>query len=196
MAREKFIDKISRYYLENDTGSLTSTEKKRKVRLDYIIELKLNDFAISDKRILTLVKKNYSISPGTILSDITIAERIIVGKKSNSIDLEKSWIRYFISEAAKESYRIAREKKDAYSMIQAANIIGKHHNTDKEDVYSDLFDEIVPFTPEITIDPSILGIKKMKNLDEIKAKLLKKYTAIDIDYEEIVPKKEKEILPK
>lgn len=192
MAREKFIDKISRYYLENDTGSLTADEKKRKARLDYIIDLKLNDFAISDKRILTLVKKNYSMSPGTILSDITIAERIIAGKKSNGVDLEKTYIRYFISEGAKEAYRIAREKKDAYSMIQAVNIIGKHHNTDKEDVYSNLFDEIVPFIPEITIDPSILGIRKMNNLDEIKAKLLKKYTAIDIDYEEIIPVEKEE----
>jgi len=185
MPKEKFIDKISRYYLDNDKDLLTPDEKKRKQRLDYIIDLKINDFAISDKKIINLIQKNFSISQNTILTDITIAERIIAGSKSNGIDLEKTWIRYFISEAAKEAYRIARDKNDSYSMIQAANIIGKHNNTDKEDVYSDLFDNIMPFIPEITSDPSTIGIKPMKNLDEVKLRLKQKYTAIDIEYEEI-----------
>ena len=191
----RFIDKIYDYYINGETGNLTLNEKRKKKIIDEIVERKLKDVTIPDKKLLAYLKDKHKLNFATALSYISVAERIIAGSKyQKNIDIDKAWFRYLIVESAKEAFRVAREKNDAYSMIQAANIIGKHNNTDKEDAVKILYDKIIPFIPEITTDPSVLGIKPIKNLDKIKQKLLQKYTsAIDIEYEEIIPEKEEDI---
>lgn len=191
----RFIDKIYNYYINGETGNLTLNEKRKKKIIDEIVEKKLKDITIPDKKLLAFLKDKHNLNFATALSYISVAERIIAGSKyHNNIDVDKAWFRYLIVESAKEAFRVAREKNDAYSMIQAANIIGKHNNTDKEDAVKILYDKIIPFIPEITTDPSVLGIKPIKNLDKVKQKLLQKYTsAIDIEYEEIISEKEEDI---
>ena len=193
MAKKSLLEKLEDYYNGENKDILSPLEKKRKKRIDFIIEIKLFDFASSDKNIIAKVKNNFQASSSTILSEISIAERVIAMQKSNTPDAQKAWMRYMIYQGALEAYRIAREKNDSYSMIQAMNIIGKHHNTDKEDVYADIFDQIVPFIPTISSDPSVIGIKPIKNIEKIKLQLKQKYTTTDIDYEEIIPEKEKNI---
>ncbi len=187
MDKRNFLDKLLDYHNGN-IQSLTPLELKHKQRIDYIIELKIHDITISDKRIISLIRTKYNIkAPITILNDITIAERILSFGKNKRIDTDKYWIRYFISETLKEAIRIAREKGDSYAMIQGANTLGKHHLTDKEDDIAVAFDRIVPFLPEITTDITVLGLKPIENLETIKNSLLKKYSkeVEDINYEEI-----------
>lgn len=190
----KFVDKMFDYYCNGKNEELSLVDKRKKKIIDMIIEVKLKDITIPDRKLLQLIKE-YKISISTGLSYISLAERIICSSKySNVIDANKAWYRYLIVESAKEAYQIAREKLDAYSMVQAANIIGKHNSTDIEDTTQILYEKIIPFLPEITIDPTTLGIKPIKNVEKIKKQLLEKYTSsINIEYEEIIPNKEENI---
>jgi len=159
MAKQSFFDKIIDYY-NNSVDLLTTTEKYKKKIIDYIIELKIADVAISDKRIISEIKNKFDkISAISILQDISIAERILAGGKNSKYDTDKYWIRYVISEVTKEAIRIARDKGDSYSMIMAASTLGKHHLTDKEDEVTAMYDKIIPFIPVITSDPTTIGLK-------------------------------------
>jgi hypothetical protein len=175
MPRKHIIQKILESF-ENPDTALSDQELKYRERIVLIIEIKLKDLTITDYELYKkLRKQNYVHSFAQAVNDITVAERMIASQKKPDADPEKTWDRYFISEITKKAMRIAREKNDAYTIAYAANIYGKHKLTDKEDVERPPFDDIIPFVPEITSDPSVLGIKPIPNLEEKKAELMKKY---------------------
>ncbi len=91
------------------------------------------------------------------------------------MDAQKAWIRYFICEVNKDAIRLAKLNGDAKAMSLAANVIGKHQLTDKEDIVKPPFDQIVPFIPIPSSDPTILGLKPIPNIEEIKEKYRKKF---------------------
>lgn len=178
-----FIERLEKHYEKGI--ELSEKELRRKNVIDFIISLKINNFAITDKKIIDLSEKKFGKHEiKNILTNITIAERVIVSQKNNSIGSEKAWARYFVIEAAKEAYQLAKDKGDSYSMIMAANTLGKHAQTDKDDTIVEIFEQIVPFLPVITTDPSILGMRPIKQLEQTKQKLKKKYLAVDVEYEE------------
>jgi len=72
--------------------------------------------------------------------------------------------------------------------VGALRAIEKAYQLDKEDTPEIAFDEIVPLQIEPTDDPSVLGIKKVPNLRERKARLINKYSKEMpeyTDYEEV-----------
>ncbi len=175
MPRKHIIQKILDSF-ENPDVQLSENENKYRKRILLIIEIKLKDLTITDFELYKKLRKlEYAHSFAQTVGDIAVAERMLANQKKPDADPGKTWDRYFISEMTKKAMRIAREKNDAYTIAYAANIYGKHKLTDKEDVERPPFDDIIPFVPEITSDPSVLGIKPIPNLEKKKAELMKKY---------------------
>lgn len=162
-------------------------EIEHQKRLLFILEKKMKKLYMPDKDIYKKVRKKFDVAFSTVLRDITVIERMIANQRNPSGDPIKVWTRYFLTEVAKQSIRIAKKKKDAYTMAYSANIIGKHHLTDKEDVVKPDYDKIIPFKPELTIDPSVIGIKLPDNFEEMRQKYRKKF---DADYQRFVRKLE------
>jgi len=176
MPKKAVIQRIIESFSKDSNIVLDEKENIYRERLLYIMEEKLNNLMIQDIQLYRLVQKKYQfISFPQVCNDISIIERMIASEKDPNGDAKKTWTRYFIVENAKLAYQVAAGKGDAYTMGFLLNIIGKHNLTDKEDVIAPPFEDIIPFYPEITSDPTVLGIKPMKNLQELKDKLRKKY---------------------
>jgi hypothetical protein len=186
---------------ENKNIVLDQEQQNWKERIIKVLDIKLKDIYITDYDLYKDLKNEYkTITFPQVCSDINIVERMIANEKNPNADPHKVFIRYFITEVTKKAMKIAEAKDDAYTMAYSANILGKHHLTDKEDNVKPNWDDIIPFIPEITSDPRVLGIEPIKDLDELRLKLEKKYgfnKAIDIDYKPVDNGREEdeEVLP-
>jgi hypothetical protein len=161
---------------ENKSIVLDNTQEQYKERLIKVIQYKLKDLYITDYDLFKKLKKEYiQITFPQVCNDISVVERMIATEKDPTGDAHKVWTRYFITEVTKKAIALAEAKGDGYTMAYAANILGKHHLTDKEDSVKPNWDDIVPFIPEITSDPRVLGLNPIKNIDILREKLEKKY---------------------
>ncbi|MCC8177463.1 MAG: hypothetical protein LIO91_13700 [Bacteroidales bacterium] len=70
-------------------------------------------------------------------------------------------------------------------MERAASAYGKLNRIDVEDEQSVPFDQIVPQPYTATDDPTVLGITPIPNINEVIARTLKKYSADNIDIEDV-----------
>jgi hypothetical protein len=174
MARESVYEKIQRSFKQEGV-EFTDDEAKTRDRLYFILELKMKEIYLSDYRIFKRVKKEFTVTYPQITRDITFVERIIACEKFPGMDPQKAWTRYFISEVNKDAIRIAKEQNDGHAMSYAANIVGKHQQTDKEDNEKPPFDQIVPFNPIPTSDPTVLGLKPIPNIEQLREKFRKKF---------------------
>jgi hypothetical protein len=182
--REKLYKKFEDHFAGKEV-TFYDKEIEHRDRLLMIIELKIKSIWLTDRKIFQKVKKKYDVSYPTILQDICIVQRMMANQKDPTGDPMKVWIRYFIEEVTKEAISKAREKGDAYTMAYSANIMGKHHLTDKEDVIKPNYEEIVPFAPELTLDPKVIGIELPENFEETREKYRKKY---EEEYQRFVQK--------
>lgn len=175
MPKKAIIETIIESF-EDKTVVLSEEQQKYRERILKVLDLKLEDLYITDYDLFKAMKKAYPfITFPQICNDISIAERIIANEKDPGGDAKKAWTRYFITQVTMKAIEKAEAKGDAYTMAYAANILGKHHLTDKEDNVKPNWDDIIPFIPEITSDPSVLGIRRIKDVDKLRAKLEKKY---------------------
>jgi len=173
--RKSLFEKIIQSYNDEDV-IFTDEEIRHKERLEKILEIRLKEVSLPDVELYKRVKHHYpQITFYNFCKDINYVERILANQIDPTGDPRKVFIRYFIGEVTKQAIEIAKEKKDAYTMAYASNIMGKHNQTDKEDIIRPPFDKIIPQTFEITSDPSVLGIKPIDDLDKRKKELADKY---------------------
>lgn len=131
----------------------------------------------SDKELRDALVKRYDVAYSTAYDDIRQAKAIV----GNMHEASKSYHRYVFVEMISHAYKKAKLKESAKDMISAAKEYAKYMQLDKEDAFEYAFDEIVPqpFIP--TINPEILGIKPIPNIDQKIAQMKKKYGE-DVEY--------------
>jgi hypothetical protein len=173
--RLSLFEKIIQSY-NNKNIVFTDDEILHKERIEKILEIKLKNISFPDIDLYKKIKEIYpEISYHNFCKDINYVERIIANQIDPTGDPHKVFIRYIITEVTKKSIEIARNRGDAYSMAYAANILGKHNQTDKEDNVKPPFDMIVPVSFEITSDPRVIGIEPIADLEIKKKALAEKY---------------------
>jgi len=183
MPREAVIEKIIRSFKKDEVVNFTESELEYRDRMIYILKLKVKNVAIADYDLFKKVQKKFPKAKfNAVYRDITFIERMIATERNPNADPQKVWARYMVTEMVKSSYKLAKKKKEAYNMSYAASVLGKHNLTDREDVNKPNFDDIIPFVPEITNDPSVVGARAIpeEELKALKEKLLKKYNASDL----------------
>ncbi len=173
IAAESTLERIRRYYLEEDFV-LTQKEEDLRQRYSAAFSSMLNDHE-SDKNVVSILMKEYSISEVQAYRDIAAA-RVLFGDIRNS---NKEALRYMVTEWAKELFRLAREKKDFKGMEKALERITKANNLDKED--QDLPDpsKIHPPVQLLTINFNFIDSEFFKYIDEkAKTELLRLHEQI------------------
>jgi len=111
-------------------------------------------------------------------------------------EASREFHRQRVSDMLLDAYNMAKRRKDVKAMVMAAKELGKVNRVDMEDEKDMPFDLIViqPFTP--SFDPTLVGIKPIPNVDEVKAALKRKMAIEvpdieDVDYEEADLEEEK-----
>lgn len=167
---QKFIDQFNGKPVE-----FTNFEIEHRDRMLFVMELIIEDVTLTDKQIYDLTREKYNVTYPTVLHDIMVAQRLIANQINPKGDPHKIWIRYLVEQGAKRAMQMAEEKNDAKAYAYANGILGKYHMADKEDIIIPDYSDIEPFNPELTLDPTVLGIKLPDKFKETRAKLHKKF---------------------
>ena len=126
---------------------------------------------------------HFNIHKSAAYEDISIIKLVL----GNMAETSKAFHRFKFNAMIQEAYDLAKNKRDARSMVNAAAAYARYNQLDKEDACKIPWDEIVPQRFEPTSDPSVIGIKPVANIEEKIQALKKKYLqeAEEIGYEEI-----------
>lgn len=146
----------------------------------------LSNPSVRDRQLRDTIMGRYEVSQSTAYSDISILHQLIPMMSDKS----RNFHRIRFNEMMLETYNKAKARNDARSMAMAAANYAKYNKVDLEDESSMPYEDIVkqPFCP--TIDPTVLGIKPIPNINEHIARLEKEFLrdfadTQDVEYEEV-----------
>lgn len=138
-----------------------------------------------DRQVVDEFRSRYSLSFVTVYADLKLVKAILPRLAENTRDYHR-W-RY--NEMILETYQMAKKRKDTKTMEKAATSYAKYNRIDIEDEQSVPYHMIVvqPFVP--TMDPTVLGIKPIPNIDDrirkLTAELSRTHPDIDfVEYED------------
>lgn len=139
----------------------------------------------TDRKFVVTFMGRYGLHQSNIYADLAIIKQLVpmLGEASREFHRQR------VSDMLLDAYNMAKRRKDVKAMVMAAKELGKVNRVDMEDEKDMPFDLIViqPFTP--SFDPTLVGIKPIPNVDEVKAALKRKMAIEvpdieDVDYEE------------
>jgi hypothetical protein len=183
--KKSIIEKFQRFYGGDKTIVFYDQEIEHRDRMLFVLEEKTKDILITDLELFEKVKDRFNISYPMVLRDIMIIERMIANDLNPSGDPNKTFVRYLISETIKKSLRHAMDKGNDKAVAALTQTLGKHHLTDKEDIVKPDWEKIIPFTPVLTFDPSVLGIMLPDDFEQKREALRAKHQS---DYQNFVRK--------
>jgi hypothetical protein len=150
----------------------------------------LSEPHLRDTQMINYLVHQYGISERQAYRDLPKIKSLI----GNVNVAGKEFQRHRANEMILKGYEVAKnaeshfEVKQAMAMIRAGEALVKVHKLDKEDLDNLPFEDIIPLELEPSTDISVIGRRKIENLEELKNKLRKKYDGRpveDIDYTEI-----------
>lgn len=160
-------------------------------RVDHLIRLRdmynwfLQDPSGRDRKFIELFKGKYNISQSVAYADLAMVKQLL----PMLTPATREFWRSRVSDMLLETYNMAKARKDTKAMAMAAKELGKVNRVDLEDEKDLPYEKIViqPFTP--SSDPTILGLKIIPNVEEVKARLKRQMAQDipeieDIEYEE------------
>ena len=116
-----------------------------------------------------------------IYGDLSVIKQLLPALTSSSRD----WHRWKANQMLLETYQMAKRRKDTKTMERAAASYAKYNRVDLEDEQLIPYEDIVvqPFTA--TNDPSVLGIKPIKDIESRIKEMIEKYRKETIDSEDV-----------
>lgn len=138
---------------------------------------------LRDIQVINFLENEYGISEAQAYRDLPRI-KVLVGNVRNA---SKEFQRYRASEMILKGYQVAAdaasntEVKQAMAMIRAGEALVKVHSLDKNEMDYIQFEDIVPLELEPSTDISVIGRIPVPNLEELKAKLRKKYGVQQIE---------------
>lgn len=179
------INEILRADFNTDLAVLKSKYSElvanRVVRLRGLYNWMLANPSSSDRDFVDYDINTFSIEKSMAYADLSVIKTVLPEFHKQGRD----FARWKYNEMIMETYKMAKARKDTKTMERAATSYAKYNRIDTEDENALPFDLIVnqPFTA--TDDPSVLGIKRIKNIDQKIHDMIDKYVKESIDIEDI-----------
>ena len=135
----------------------------------------------TDRQFVDEFMSRYSLGRSKAFADLALIKSLLPTISAASRDFH----RFRYNEMILETYHMAKARKDTKTMEKAASSYAKFNRVDLEDEQAIPYEEIViqPFVP--TMDPSVLDIKPIPNLDQRISSLLHKYAEETRDFEDV-----------
>lgn len=150
-----------------------------------------------DSEMVSYLKETFGIGESQAYKDLARIKSLI----GNVQNAGKEFQRYRATEMILKGYQMAHdasshlEVKQALAMIRAGEALAKVHKLDKEDLERIPWEDIIPLELEPTTDISVIGRKRIDNLEQLQENLRRKYGALiqDVPFTD-VPDNETESL--
>ena len=173
---------------EMQKAHLPAPTQQRLLRIRDIYNYMLQYPRLEDKDVILELRKRHSIGTSVAYEDLRII-KVLLGTFNQ---VTKDYDRYFFRQRALEGFELARQTQDAGAFAKVLAAYGKYSMLDKEELEAPTYGDIVPTVMVPTDDPSVVGIKPMKNAREMARKLREKYSrkapTQDAEFEEVEDK--------
>jgi hypothetical protein len=189
--KDKFLEKLHSFLFsgkDEQVENFTIDQQIVVVRYRGIISKWLSEPMLSDSMMVKFIMQNFDICENQAYKDISRI-KILIGNVENA---SKDFQRYRATEMILKGYELAStalsqlEIKQAQIMIKAGEALGRIYMLDKNEIQRIPWEDIIPMELEPTTDISVIGRKPMKNLEEVKSRLRKKYGApVDVPFEDV-----------
>lgn len=182
MARGKdiLLEKLHNHLFstENDTNVVFAKDEQEVVlRYRAAFTKWLSEPSLRDIQMITYLKETFGIQNSQAYVDLARIKSLI----GNVTNAGKEFQRHRATEMILKGYELAQdaesslEVKQAMAMIRAGEALVRVHMLDKADVENIPWDDIIPLELEPTTDVSVIGRKRIENLEELQKKLREKY---------------------
>lgn len=134
-----------------------------------------------DRQFVEELLNRYDMSRVMAYKDLGIVKSMLPSISAASRDFH----RWRFNEMILETYQMAKKRKDTKTMEKAASSYAKNNNVGLEEEAKIPYELLLvqPFVP--TMDPSVLGITPIPNLQEKIDAMLEKYKRETIDIEDV-----------
>lgn len=141
----------------------------------------LSNPSIRDRQLRDTIMSRYEVSQSTAYSDIAIIHQLVPMLSQKSRDFH----RVRANEMLLETYAKAKARNDTRAMGAAAAAYAKYNRVDLEDEMSMPYEDIVyqPFCP--TLDPTVLGLKPIPDINSHISRLEKELSRDFADIEDV-----------
>lgn len=160
-------------------------------RVEHLIRLRdmynwvLSNPSERDRKFVEYFRAKYNLSQSQVYADLALTKQLLPALAPAS----REFHRMRVGEMLLETYNMAKARKDVKAMAIAAKELGRIHRVDLEDEHEMPYELIVvqPFSP--SSDPTLIGLKPIKDIEKVRARLLKQVAMDnpdieDVDYEE------------
>jgi len=184
--KDSFIQKLHKHlFAERDQLPQVFDKREQDMVIRYRATFTkwISEPHLRDIQIINHLTHEYELSERQAYRDLSNIKALI----GNVRNAGKEFQRYRASEMILKGYEIAKdagstmEVKQAMTMIRAGEALVKVHKLDKDDLDNIPWGDIIPINLEPTTDVSVMNRKKIENLEELQAKLRKKYGAAPIE---------------
>lgn len=156
-------------------------------RVEHLIRLRdmynyiLSNPSERDRKFVEYFRAKYNLSQSQVYADLSLTKQLLPALTPAS----REFHRMRVSEMLLETYNMAKARKDVKAMAIAAKELGKVNRVDLEDEKDMPYELIViqPFTP--SSDPTLIGLKPIKDLDKVRSRLLKQVAMENPDIEDV-----------
>lgn len=141
----------------------------------------LNNPSGRDRQFVAQFAAKYKVAESKIYADLALVKQLMPMLTPAS----REFWRTRVSDMLLETYNMAKSRKDTKAMAMAAKELGKVNRVEMDDEKEFPFDLIVlqPFTP--SSDPTLVGVKPIPNVEEVRARLKKTLIADIPDIEDV-----------
>lgn len=189
--KDVFLEKLHAYLFSSGDEQEMAFDKNEQdmvVRYRGAITKWLSEPNLRDVDIINFMVNLFEIKKSQAYYDLSRI-KILIGNVQNP---GKEFQRYRATEMILSGYNRAAdadshlEVKQAMAMIRAGEALAKVHMLDKNELDNVPWEDIIPIELEPTTDVSVLGRKKIDNIEELQRKMREKYgKAIDVQYTDI-----------
>lgn len=155
---------------------LTEPELEVKRRVEAMFAKLLDDPTISEKSLRNFIVQEFGVNERTTYRDLALVKSLFGNFKKTS----KEYYRHRVISVLEWAIEEAKNKKDYFGVIAAADKIGKYTRLDQNDIDEVPWEEIIPPSFEPTNDIEVLGFKRDPNIKDRIKKLMKKFS-LDAD---------------
>ncbi len=174
------IDHLTRA-LEDPDYQLPEREAVRLERLKAIFAHWMEHPLLTDAMVRDWIITLYHVGRAQAYNDIAVV-KVVFGTAPKA---DKEFQRYRANKLLEmaAAAAMAGNDKKAKALTKVADSIVKANNLDEAEGEDYPFDEIVPKDESFSVDPEVIGIKKVQGIEEQARRLLEKYTQ-EIDSDE------------
>lgn len=164
--------------MEDESISLTTQQQIRFDRLTDAYTHWLSNPLLPDNRMRDYIMARYGVTTRIAYQDLAIIKALYGRVPLANKEQQRHKANHLYDMAAAAA--VAGNDAKAKALTKIADGIVKNNRLDENDGEEFPWEDIVPKDMSLTVDPSVIGIEPVPNIQQKAAKLLKQYTA-DID---------------